>query len=43
MRFNTKICIVLFMLSLCGIGAQNKPRVWDTRDGLSNNWISDIS
>lgn len=43
MHFITKFCAVLLVFSYATNNAQNKPRVWDTRDGLSNNWINDIA
>ncbi|CAZ95600.1 hybrid sensor histidine kinase/response regulator transcription factor [Zobellia galactanivorans] len=43
MRFITKLCGVLLVLFSYSASAQYKPKVWDTRDGLSNNWISDIT
>lgn len=43
MQYITKFCAVLLVLSCFTNTAQNKPRVWDTRDGLSNNWITDIT
>jgi signal transduction histidine kinase/ligand-binding sensor domain-containing protein/DNA-binding response OmpR family regulator len=42
MQFITKFCAVILVL-FCNITiAQHKPRVWNTQDGLSNNWITDI-
>jgi len=43
MSLPAKICIALLMLTFYISTAQYKLKVWDTRDGLSNNWISDIT
>lgn len=43
MRFTIPIFVLLFTLSLGTVQGQHKAKVWDTSNGLSNNWISDIT
>lgn len=43
MRFTTPIFVLFFTLSLGTLKGQHKAKVWDTSNGLSNNWISDIA
>jgi len=42
MRFIANICGLILVFSFYFVSGQDRPRIWDTRDGLSNNWISDI-